>query len=401
VHRRDASRRVELVTELSTEILRGNARWLLDWSDSAKVTLNFGMPLDDKGSPLPGQGPRLISYKVEAEGRTVLRLSRRPDETMQLDRVDENAFQPLIDVVLLSNSTAQSLDSQADKAVLMETVRNLIQTLPFKCGTFLPEHLVGEEFTAARPLQLAPVGRANRAEELANITRLVVPRAITDVIVNINRTLQGQLERVTYLGPLRSFPARHLAFAEDTDPNWYAGGGYAWDVVRRDSKVREAVNLWLGSADRLKTPYELSLERLFTLSDAQAALEHGLGSLAADMETKMKGAPDEDRAFPFDNLWDAAEYTRWLLEDIRRRSEVNPVDELVLIDRRTNTSVTHRDVGIWSKPSPSCAIRLRPGRSRRRRADNRDAAPAFALGADSPGLCESQPDLPARSRCHN
>src|SRR5947209_8751934 len=53
VHRRDASRRVELVTELSTEILRGNARWLLDWSDSAKVTLNFGMPLDDKGSPLP------------------------------------------------------------------------------------------------------------------------------------------------------------------------------------------------------------------------------------------------------------------------------------------------------------------------------------------------------------
>lgn len=57
MHRRDASRRVELVTELSTEILRGNARWLLDWSDSAKVTLNFGMPLDDKGSPLPGQGP--------------------------------------------------------------------------------------------------------------------------------------------------------------------------------------------------------------------------------------------------------------------------------------------------------------------------------------------------------
>jgi predicted ATPase len=64
------------------------------------------------------------------------------------------------------------------------------------------------------------------------------------------------------------------------------------------------------------------------------------------MEQKMKGASDENRAFPFDSLWDEAEYARLLMGQMRKRTEQNPVDELVLIDRRTNTSVTHRDVGI-------------------------------------------------------
>jgi hypothetical protein len=346
VHRRDASRRVELIAELSTDILRGNAWRLLKGSRAAKVTLNFGMPLDDTGKPVAGQGPRLIAYEVEAEGRSVLRLSRRPDETMQLDRLDEEAIQPLIDAVLLSNSTTQTVDAQSDRARVLETVRSLISTLRFKCGMLLPEHLLGEEFTSARPPQLAPVGRGNRAEELANIARLFVPRAIADVIGSINAALQGQFERLTYLGPLRSFPARHLAFAEDDEPNWYAGGGYAWNVVRTNEEVRNAVNKWLGSA-ALQTKYQLALQRLFTGADAQAALERGLGWIAGSMERKMREAErDEDRVFPFDNLWDETEYVRLLMDEVQNESAKNPVDELVLIDRRTNTPVTHRDVGI-------------------------------------------------------
>jgi hypothetical protein len=106
------------------------------------------------------------------------------------------------------------------------------------------------------------------------------------------------------------------------------------------------VNNWLGSPALLKTPYELSLERLFPATETQIALERGLGSIAADMEQKMKTARDEDHHFPFDNLWDETEYTRLLMDEMRKITEQNPIDELVMIDRRTNTSVTHRDVGI-------------------------------------------------------
>src|SRR5260221_12432429 len=146
---------------------------------------------------------------------------------MQLDRLDEESIQPLIDAVLVSNSTTQTVDAQTDRAQLLGTIRTLIPNLRFRCGKLLPEHLLGEEFASARAPQFAPVGRGNRVEELANIARLFVPRAIADVIGSINAALQGQLQRLAYLGPLRSFPGRHLAFAEDDEPNWYAGAGDA------------------------------------------------------------------------------------------------------------------------------------------------------------------------------
>ena len=129
----------------------------------------------------------------------------------------------------------------------------------------------GDEFAAARPPQLAPVGRANRAEDLANSTRLFLPRALADVIGNINAALQSQAERVTYLGPLRSFPPRHLAFAEGDEPNWFAGGGYAWNVVRTNEEVRNAVNRWLGS-EGLQTKYQLRIRSLAPMGCAGAAI---------------------------------------------------------------------------------------------------------------------------------
>jgi hypothetical protein len=346
VHRRDSGRRVEFAMELRSDVLRGNAARLLNGSKTVKVILTLGMPLDDVGKPKPGESSRLIAYYVEAWGRIVLRLSQRHDKTMRIDWLDDEVIEPLIEAIVLQNTTAENLESGSEREKILTAVQNLIPTLRFTCRGFLPSQLVGEEFAAGREPQLVAIGRANREEELVNAARLFIPRAIADLIRNVNAALQTQLDRFAYLGPLRSFPSRHLAFAEGTDPNWFAGGGYAWDVVRRDSKVRESVNNWLGSPAHLKTTYELSLERLFTATDSQIALERGLGSIAADMEQKMKSASDENRAFPFDNLWDETEYTRLLMDEMRKRTEQNPVDELILIDRRTNTSVTHRDVGI-------------------------------------------------------
>lgn len=350
VHRREAARRVELVTELSTDILRGNAWRLLKRGRSAKVTLSVGMPLDDKGQPVSGEGPRLFSYEVEAGDRSVLRLSRRPDGTMALDRVDEESIQPLIDAVLLNNSTAQNVDAKADQALVMEAVRGLIPTLRLKCGKFLPEQLLGEEFAAARPPQLTPVGRANRAEELANIARLFLPRALADVIASINGALQSQLERLAYLGPLRSFPARHLAFAEDDEPNWFAGGGYAWNVVRTNEVVRNAVNRWLG-AEALQTKYQLRIRSLAPMDAFEQPLEEAIEAIPIDeVAEAFAGGTDSagheyDEEPPQFGIKDPAAEAQRVLKYLHERIS-EKYDELVLMDLRTNTSVTHRDVGI-------------------------------------------------------
>jgi hypothetical protein len=173
------------------------------------------------------------------------------------------------------------------------------------------------------------------------------------LIKGLADTLAAELKQLQYLGPLRSFPPRHLAFAEHEDANWYAGGGYAWDVVRRDDAVREAVNGWLGSF-KLKTPYKLVVRSLVAADQLKHPLASGLEAIAADDEAMFLGSVDKDGfvminypssndARPFFKDVDASAET---LSTAIEASNIDRIRDLVLIDQRTNTVVTHRDVGI-------------------------------------------------------
>jgi hypothetical protein len=349
VHRRDVSRRVEWSAELNADSLRGQARQLLGSAPALRVTLSFAMRLDNYGQAVTGSVPWLFSYEIETTGNSVLRLSRRPDGSMHLDRLDPALIQPLTQAVLYSVTTTERLDSQGDSAAIREAVETLIPSVRFTARGLLPDRLLGEQ-SATLP-QLVPIPKAGRRDQLVNATNLFIPRAIAEVVSGVNIALRDQLARLQYLGPLRSFPPRHLAFAGDHDRNWRAGGGYAWDLVRTNEKLREKVNAWLTSPERMQTPYRLTVERLFTSSDAESALERGLGSIAADLERKRREAidtgtaTDDMMAFPFDSLG-SPEHARELLQTIHKHSERNAVDELILMDCRTNTQVTHRDVGI-------------------------------------------------------
>lgn len=350
VHRRDVSQRVELAVELQTNVLRGNAANLLNQGKTVKITLTMGMPLDNLGKPERGAKARLMAYDVECGERSMLRLSLRPDRTMQLDRLDNKMLQTLIEAIMVLFTTVKDLKSGKEREIISTVVQSMIPALRFTCHRLLPNQLAGEDFASGQNQQLVPIGRANRQEELENSARLFVPRAIADLIRNINQALQSQLEMLAYLGPMRSIPPRHLAFNDDRDRNWLAGGGYAWDLVRTNWGVRRLVNEWLGSK-ALSTPYKLAVERLISSSDAEAALEQGLDSVAADLERKRREAlqagteTDNEMAFPYDSLG-SPEQAKQLLEAIQQRTEQNPLEELVLMDCRTNTPVSHRDVGI-------------------------------------------------------
>ena len=109
------------------------------------------------------------------------------------------------------------------------------------------------------------------------------------MVLGINGALRAQLTRIRYLGPLRSFPPRHLAFSDDRGRNWLAGGGYAWDVVRTDAEVRNAVNRWLGS-EALKTRYELQIRTLGSLD----ALEEPLAE-AIEVRSQISCPKDHEK----------------------------------------------------------------------------------------------------------
>lgn len=369
VHRGQLSKRVEWGAELKVAALAAdkNQRLAQLLAPVSTVALNIalGIELDDQDRPKPGAEPRVDSIEVTGDGVELLRMSRRaaavrPDANaghLRLDRLasDNAVFRQVLKAIVEAQTTSEEMRpedfegaNEAIAALLPELVVRLDQFFP--SGVELPK---GDGADVSPVSMLFPVSKGNRKDDIAQAVRFVLPRTLNDLIKGLADALADELKQLQYLGPLRSFPPRHLAFAEHEDANWYAGGGYAWDVVRRDDTVRDAVNGWLGSS-KLKTPYKLVVRSLVAADQLKDPLAAGLDEIAADEEAMFLGSVDKDGLViehypPRD---DARAYFRDVEEsaDVLLRSvessAADRIRELVLIDQRTNTVVTHRDVGI-------------------------------------------------------
>jgi hypothetical protein len=198
--------------------------------------------------------------------------------------------------------------------------------------------------SSAPAAMLFPVSRANRSQDLAGAVRVSLPHILNELIRDLDAVISEQIGRLEYLGPLRSYPPRHLAFTEHHDANWRAGGGYAWDVLRRDSTVRNRVNAWLG-ADWLRTNYAVLVRDLVPLSQLEQPL---IAKLEQIQDEGLKLETDYDDEGPsgvYPVVEDPEAEAKGIVEYIAA-SNIDHVPELVLVDRRSDTFVSHRDVGI-------------------------------------------------------
>lgn len=363
VHRGQLNKRVEWGAELKVSALAEDkdqriGKWLAPVSTVA-LNIALGMELDDQDRPIPGVEPRVDSIEIVADGAELLRMSRRPTavqlaqqegEHLRVDRLasDHPIFQEVLKAIVESQTTSEEMRPEdvegandAIAAWLPELLVRVDQFFP--SGVELPKAITSELPSAS---MLFPVSKGNRKEDIAQAVRFVLPRMLNELIKGLALAVGDQLKQLQYLGPLRSFPPRHVSFVEHEDANWYAGGGYAWDVVRRDDKVRDTVNTWLGS-NKLKTPYKLVVRSLVALDDLQAPLEEGLEKLQRDgLDVELDY--DDDDANPVDAhpiIKDVEVAAYDMLNDLNM-SDVDRIRELVLVDQRTNTVVTHRDVGI-------------------------------------------------------
>jgi hypothetical protein len=300
------------------------------------------MPLDDQDQPLTGAGPHVISYELESDGNTLLRMSRRPAGHFALDLLPYNhpVLQKII-TALLEGFTTTGKISEEDIAGLESPIADIIADLRASMGAFFPKgltHFRREDEGQTRQLSLFPVSKGYRQEDLAKALHFFLPRTLDELIRELNALIESEINRMQYLGPLRSYPPRHIAFAEHEDLNWFAGGGYAWDVVRRESDVRSKVNTWLGDKEKLRTPYELSIKNLLTIDDLDAGYEEIISALEENVSDGNEEAYGGDL---FGYLYGD------VMKKIKEREEnLSNIQELILIDRRTDTQVSHRDVGI-------------------------------------------------------
>jgi hypothetical protein len=314
----------------------------------------------------------LTRFAVEADGALLLSMSARAGGLLRLDRLDHAhpVFRELFRGLLMLATTTQQVRAE-DFATLGEVLDGLVPGITARAGGLFPrieEESAGGETERQREQAFVPVSRGRRQEDLARAACLFLPKALRDLVAGLGVALEDEIRRLCYLGPLRSYPPRHLAFSQEHDPNWFAGGGYAWDVVRRREDVRRRVNAWLGDASRLKTPYELEVRHLFAWGEMAALWEGFAGRMSQEQISRLfkRGLVEELRSWPYEEIWKTErdpEAWKQLMEGLSDRvvdpEELRPaleaelgasgleaIQELVLVDKRSGTRVTHRDVGI-------------------------------------------------------
>lgn len=365
VHRGQLNKRVEWGAELKVYALAADKdqrlAQLLASVETVALNIALGIELDDQDRPRNGAAPRVDAIEVTGDGAELLKMSsRRADgqgSSLRLDRIasDHPVFRQVLKAIVESATTSEEMRPE-DFEGANEAIAALLPDLLIRVDQFFPTavDLPKAEGAELSPVSmLFPVSKGNRKEDIAQAVRFYLPRTLNDLIKGLADTLAAELKQLQYLGPLRSFPPRHLAFAEHEDANWYAGGGYAWDVVRRDDAVREAVNGWLGS-DKLKTPYKLVVRSLVAADQLKDPLAGGLEAIADDEDAMFLGSvdkdgfvmnhyPPRDDARPFFQDVDASAE---VLSKAVESSDIDRIRELVLVDQRTSTVVTHRDVGI-------------------------------------------------------
>jgi len=274
VHQRRISRQVVLGAEIDRLRLdlpmqpASRAAYLQQVFERYQLgfAVTIGMELDDQGQPSTRSAPVVTSFDIFADGESILRMSRRPSGTMSLDQIEltHDIFARII------HSAVEAVEGHSTQASVDEAQRaanRLILQTEYRVKTLFP---VAVQTTASLDF---PHDALDESEQDAPISTLG-ERAAIDVSAHLNALLEqmsivftDEFDHLRYLGPLRSYPQRRLSSLQQHDTNWNAGGGFAWDVVRDNMKVRWLVNSWLGDNDRLKTHYELKVHEYIVQSD--------------------------------------------------------------------------------------------------------------------------------------
>lgn len=164
----------------------------------------------------------------------------------------------------------------------------------------------------------------------------------------LHSTLHSYFSSFCYLGPLRSYPERYFSFSSQREANWQAGGGFAWDVLRHDKETRDKINQWLGNPDRLNTPYRIGIRRYIDPTAGSEEIEEilweGPNALIGLLESSpMAEIKDSIEQTSYVDVRSQAEE---VIDRLKQSTKVSGVNDLQMMDLRTNTVVSHRDVGV-------------------------------------------------------
>ncbi len=346
VYHHDLGNQVELAFSFDAEVMHNNKKQKMDFECSC----SFGQPESIDGDVDPFFTPIIRRFEVYQGGDSLIKMSIRSDRKLHIDTINfESSIFSNIKLML----TAAKVLGHSEK----EDNRNLekvFSSIALPIRGILPDisspiQKVFEGFNQhiLRNQVMKPdndKGKGNKEfkgqVELQVSDMLIL--SFASLITPIQAAMNQLCSRLRYLGPLRTYPPRHIAGSKYNDPNWYAGGGFAWDIIRKDDDVRRKVNMWLSSKERLQTPYELVLRELIDIDQIYNTLAEGIEHLELDVEIEYdQEGPSGEHPIVRDS-----EFEVQRIIDSLHSGNIERIPELVMIDKRSDTVVSHRDIGV-------------------------------------------------------
>jgi AAA15 family ATPase/GTPase len=232
--------------------------------------------------------PQVTKYEIFTDNTLFLKMSTKSNKQMTIDfiNLEYEAINQILEAIIEAKTSVLNFDKN-EIHILRNAAQEVCQNIYTENNSFIPKNFSSLKIDIE---QIFVVSKENHEKDLKNAVETFFPRLLNEILEGIYNSIDKTLRNLIYLGPLRSYPERHISFTKYNDPNWQAGGGLAWEIVRDNEIIRNIINNWLENEGKLKTPYRLEIKKLF------------------------KGS--------------------------------NALNDLVLIDKRSNTVVSHRDVGI-------------------------------------------------------
>ncbi|EEM86083.1 hypothetical protein bthur0012_58780 [Bacillus thuringiensis serovar pulsiensis BGSC 4CC1] len=322
IYGRDINKKVRWGMEIEVGSLTKRLREILHDVNNIRVELLFGIKPSVQNNY--EEKPSVLGYLIYTDDEELIELNKNKQGQLKVKKIYENnpVIHRFIEIIVSENTTTNLKEDDIEN--LKITIRKLRKSIHVLEGSFLPEKITFQHETKNKSL-FYPISKGKRIEDLSRSVSLLLPWIISELVGQINESIENEMNKLQYLGPLRSYPPRHFTLLGQGDSNWIANGSNTWEILKKSNEVRDAVNMWLGAENRLKTPYKLIVRDLIDMHQLNTQLNEYFNRV---------------------NLQDDGIKEISHLENIVKSIGVKKLKEIILLDKRSNTAVTHRDVGI-------------------------------------------------------
>lgn len=244
---------------------------------------------------------RVESFFLEADGQKLLSMGFCHDHKLRLDSLDH--MHPLIKQLIPESQFS-----------IEAVIHELAPTITTQVFRLFPESI------QVNGKQLETYEEDDK--------QVGLPLFLQNLISVITENAKREILSLRYLGSFRSFPPRRFGLSSQ-DTSWDNGGVDAWNTLLTNHQVRQKVNAWLGDANKMKTPYQLLVQDLI----GSDGINTELGKVINKSFREMVNLTNTN--ILVDSL------THNIIENSNER-----LSNLVLMDTRSQTYVSHCDVGI-------------------------------------------------------